>query len=326
MLPKKSFRLKFKGFYGDPKVTYDIFDNGQPLELEDLVLRSGSQDYDRCMIRDEFFTSLMKSGSPTLLVQDYRPVALYVNGEYFGLYYLREKIDNHFVARQLGTPSDSIDVLFQQYAEKGSAADYNRLMTFVANNDMTDESNYKHIADNFDLQGLIDYKIGEIYSGNTDVGNIRYARSSRSGVDNKWRFIFYDLDATWVGDKPDASYYLGTNMENPSYNAHNRLINRLLPNKTFRALFLERLSYHLTNTLSEEHTTAMLDSLVNVIRPEMELNCKRWPQLSYNTWEKNIESFRAKFATKPAKMLNDLRRYLSITSAEDEKYFKHLGY
>ena len=90
---KKSFCLKFKNRYGANEVSYDFFDQGEAVDLHDLVLRSGSQDYNRCMVRDEFFTSLMAAECPTLLVQPYRPVVLYINAEYFGLYYLRDKID-----------------------------------------------------------------------------------------------------------------------------------------------------------------------------------------------------------------------------------------
>lgn len=326
---KKSFRLKFRGRYGDAKVDYDFFDNGKRVDLKDLVLRSGSQDYNRCMIRDEFFTSLMKAESPGLLIQDYRPVALYVNAEYFGLYYLREKIDKHFVARKLKVPADSISIIVSKgYWEEGTVKDYNRLMGYVKSHDMATASNYEYVKRNVDLQGLIDYKLGEIFSGNTDVGNIRYVRSESSRSDRKWHFVFYDLDATWVGYKPEADFYLSTggSAAESLVTEHNILINRLLANKDFRALFLERLSHHLATTFSTGNTTAVFDALVARIRPEMKLNCGRWPQLSYNQWEKNLDEFKEKFADKPKIMLNDLRQYLRITDEENKKYFSKLGY
>lgn len=326
---KKSFRLKFRGVYGDSELDYDFFDNGETIGLKDLVLRSGSQDYNRCMLRDEFFTSLMKAQSPELLVQNYRPVALYINGEYFGLYYMREKIDKHFVARKLDIPNDSINIIMSKgYNEEGSKTAYNELIRYVSNHDMTSPENYDHIKRNVDLQGLIDYKLGEIYSGNTDVGNIRYVRSTSPESDRKWHFIFYDLDATWVGYKPAAEYYLsmgGTAAES-NVTAHNILINKLLENKDFRALFLQRLSHHLANTFSTANATTVFNELVEKIRPEMKLNCDRWPQLTYQQWERNINDFRKKFADKPRVMLNDLRKYLKITEEENKKYFSSLGY
>lgn len=326
---KKSFCLKFKGMYGNSRIEYDFFDNGNPIEVKDLVLRSGSQDYARCMVRDEFFTSLMKSQSPELLTQVYRPVALYINAEYFGLYYIREKIDKHFVSRQLNVPTDSINIIMSiGYNEEGPKDPYNQLMQYAASHDMTNKENYEYMKKNVDLLGLIDYKIGEIYSGNTDVGNIRYVRSTHPDSDKKWHFVFYDLDASWVGLKPPAAYYLSTGAGASPNNGehHNRIISRLLANPEFRDLFLQRLSHHLTHTISEKNATAVFDNLVAKIKPEMKRNCERWPQLSYETWEKNISEFRDKFKDKPKYVLDGVREYLHITDAEHKKYFAHLGY
>lgn len=326
-MPKKSFRLKFRNRYGDAAVEYDFFGNGQPVELQDIVIRSGSQDSERCMIRDEFFTSLMQKESPELLTQLYQPVALYINGEYFGLYFLREKIDSHFIARKLNWPTDSLNMIMSEgYNEIGSKDAYNHLIDYVMKHDMKNAENYNYIKNLVDLQGLIDYKLGEIYSGNSDVGNIRYVRSTSPGTDKKWHFIFYDLDATWVGDKPSAAYYLAIE-GNSSYTANqNKLINRLLPNKEFRELFLNRLSHHMKTTFNPKNSTAVFDELVEKIKPEMKKNCQRWDNLSYEEWERNIASFRKKFPEKPKVMLEDLRKYLKITDAENKKYFSNLGY
>lgn len=327
--PKKSFCLKFKGRYGNSRIDYDFFGNGESMELKDLVLRSGSQDYNRCMLRDEFFTSLMQSGSPTLLTQLYRPVALYINAEYFGLYYIREKIDKHFVSRKLDIPTDSINIIMSiGYNEEGPKVNYNHIMQYVGSHDMAVKENYEYMKNNVDLQGLIDYKIGVIYSGNTDVGNIRYARSTHPRSDKKWHFIFYDQDVAWVGLKPTAEYYLavGPGASPNNGNHHNKMINRLLANPEFRAMFLQRLSHHLTNTISEKNATAAFDRLVARIKPEMKRNCQRWPQLSYKTWEKNIDDFRAKFKDKPKVVLDGVRAYLKVTPEEEKKYFAHLGY
>lgn len=325
---KKSFRLKFMRCYGNSKVKYDFFGKGKPVELENLVLRSGSQDWNRCMLRDEFFTDLLKAESPSLLIQEYRPVALYINAEYFGLYYMREKINSDFVARKLGLPNDSINIIMSEgYNEEGSPIPYKDMIKFVYYNDMTKPENFEKMKNLVDFQGLIDYKLGEIYSGNTDVGNIRYVRSTAKESDKKWYFVFYDLDASWTANKT-ASYYLeaGTGGNESYVGKQNILINRLLKHPEFRTLFLERLSHHLSTTFSHENVTRVFDSLVEQIKPEMKQNCQRWPQLSYAIWEKNVEEFRAKFKDRPKIILDDLRNHLSITDEENKKYFSHLGF
>lgn len=327
--PKKSFRLKFRGQYGSNGIDYDFFGDGSPMELKDLVLRSGSQDYNRCMLRDEFFTSLMAPHSDALLIQKYRPIALYVNAEYFGMYYLREKIDKNFVARKLGIPNDSINIMMSiGYNEEGSKEPYQKLMHYVNSNDLSKKEHYDYIKNNVDLKGLIDYKLGEIYSGNSDVGNIRYVRSTHPKSDKKWHFVFYDLDASWVSDKCTPDYYLSTAGRDPGSEVarHNQMIHKLLTNPEFRDMFLERLAYHLGNTFSEKNSTAVFDNMVKQMKAEMVLNCERWNKLSYAGWEKNIADFRSRLKDRPKVMLDAIRAHLKVTDKENKKYFASLGY
>ena len=322
---KKSFRIKFRGEFGDAKVNYDFFGTGEPLEIEDLVLRSGSQDWYQYMLKDEFFTSLVQSGSKpeSLFTQMYRPVALYVNASYFGLYFIREKIDKNFVARKLNVPNDSIDVVM------GGSSAFMDLQNRILGMDITQKENFEYARRNIDLESLIDFKIGNIYSGKGDVGNTRHARSLHPDSDKKWHYVYYDIDVSWKADgSPSAEFYLSTQPgaivpEKAKYNA---LIEKMLKNKEFRQMFLSRLAYHLANTYSAKNATAHFDKFVAQIRPEMKLNCKRWPRLSYEKWENNIKEFRSRFAGRPAKVLNDVRRQLNVTPEENKKYFASLGY
>lgn len=321
---KKSFTVKFGNEYGASSYTYDYFDLGHPLELNDLVLRSGSQDWKHVMVRDEFFTSLMAEQCPTLLVQAYRPVVVYINGGYFGIYYIREKIDRHFVARHLGVTDKAVTVLMSKsYEEEGSNTDYNALLAYIRSHDLSKKECYDYVRDRVDLQGLIDHKLGEIYASNVDVGNVRYVRSQDPNADKKWYFVYYDIDLSWFGVSKPAAFYL-----KPQSNVteHNIMVYNLLRNKDFRQLFLERLSFHLHHTFSQQNTTAVFNGLVEKIKPEMERNCKRWPQLSFGQWQKNVEEFRNKFATRQKAILNDLRKELAITPDEEKRYFADLGY
>ncbi len=328
-LAKKSFKIRFRDTDGASHVTYDFFNKGKAVKLKKFILRSGSQDINGVMVRDEFFTSLMQPQSPTLLIQDYRPVALYINGEYFGLYYIREKIDNDFVARKLKTSDDNISILFTgKYLEEGSASDYHALMSFARSHDMTVKENYEHICSKFDVVGLIDFKLGQLYSSNVDIGNVRYVRSEDEKSDKKWYIVFYDLDLTWSQNRL-ADYYLRANgPENiGSPSLHNKLISLLLKNKEFRQLFLERLSMHLHTTFTTANTTAVFDNLISTIKPEMARNCERWPNvMRYSTWESNVEKFREKFKTRNQIILNSIRSEIGITAEEEKKYFSDLGY
>lgn len=326
-MAKKSFKLKFNNEFGPSHLTYDIYNEGEPMKMKNFVLRSGSQDGHGTMVRDEFFTSLMAAESPHLLVQRYRPVVLYINGGYFGVYYVREKIDRHFVANHLGVSNDSITILMSKaYNEEGSKTEYLSLLNYIRTHDLTQAEHYKYVSDRVDLEGLIDFKLGEIYAANFDVGNVRYVHSADPKGDRKWHFVYYDLDLTWAGHRP-AAYYLRESGRgcDPALAMHNVMISRLLANPDFRKLFLQRLSHHLHTTWQTKHATRVFDNLISTIRPEMQRNCQRWAsEMSYASWEKYVSSFREKFPTRSKLILDDIRQELSITPEEEKQYFSDL--
>ena len=326
-LAKKSFKIRFRDECGPAHLDYDLYNEGKVEEVKNFVLRSGSQDISGVMVRDEFFTSLMKQHSPTLLIQAYRPVALYINGEYFGLYYLREKIDKRFVARHLNVSTDSISIIMSgMYCEEGTKKDFTDLQTYASTHNLADKECYEYVKSRVDLTGLIDYKLGQMYSSNTDLGNVRYVLSKDPKGDQKWHIVFYDLDATWATNCTSSSYFLASG-DNRVKRIQNLLVQELLKNQEFRQLLLERLSLHMHKTFSTKNTTAVFDDLINTIKPEMQRNCQRWPAvLTYPRWENRVKEFREKFKERNKIMLNDLRQYLKVTEEEEKKYFSDLGY
>ena len=328
VLPKKSFYLKFNNRYGRDEVAYDFFGEGEAQDLRSIVLRSGSQDQDRCMIRDEFFTGLMAAECPHLLIQKYRPVALYINAEYQGLYFLREKVDKHFLARHLGGDADSTSCIMSVWnAEFGRDASWYNLLKFAIANDLKNPEAYRYVSERADLEGLIDWKLGQIFTGNTDIGNIRFVHSSDPAADGRWHFVYYDLDATWVTFGSPSKYLRcgGGSFASLSHNdKHNVLAGHLLENAAFRQLLLQRLSHHLRVTFHPSRTAKYFDELVARIRTEMKRDCNRWNYHTYAGWEKQIADFRAKLLTRPRGMLEDFRRDLHITPEEEQKYFKGL--
>lgn len=322
-LPKKSFSLKFDPTYGPSSVKYDFFGDGQPLELEDIVIRCGSDDQVGVMMRDEFFTSLMQAESPTILTQLYRPVAMYINGEYWGLYYLREKIDRHFVGRKLGVSDDSVSILRAQVPELGTKDEFYALHEYLASHDCKSAETYKYMDEHVSLTSLIDGKIGRLYCGDTDIYNVRQVKAKDKDGDQKWYWIFYDVDNAWFVFKSPAFYLRinsGYNGSQPTAFC-NTIIDRMLANPQFRDLFLQRLSHHMKHTFSIDNLHKRFDALTETIRPEMKRNCERWPDImSYDSWEGRVKSFREKFDERGKTMLDGIKQEIGITAEECKKY------
>lgn len=316
--PKKSFNIKFKDTFGKSTLDYDLYNKGKKGEWHAFVLRSGSQDDKHVMLRDEFFTSLMTEKSPTLLAQDYRPVALYLNGNYFGLYYIREKINKHFVADHLKVNPETVTLIEAMNAVKeGNIQEYSELKSYITSHDMRDKTAFEYAKKHIDFTNLIDYKLGEFYTGNCDTGNIRYCKSSDPSCNQKWHWIYYDLDWGFYYNTP-LSFYV---REGGSKGFLNVFSNRLLRNPEFRDLFLQRWAFHLKNTFSEENALKVVNNLANTINEEMKRNCKRWPEMSYEKWQKNMEEFRGRIKARPAIMHANVLSELNVTEAEKVKYF-----
>ncbi len=293
---KKSFQLKFKAKYGSSKLHYKMFDNLDLDEFDSLVLRSGSQamlSY-RCFINDELVTSLASSGGamPDVLVQAYRPCNLYINGEYFGVYFIREKIDDDFVAAHYDVSPESVTVINWVKDIKYGTDDqgWGELFEYAYKTDLSNNEAYHKVADQLSLESLIDVYLMRLWASDRDSGNIRAFRSTEG--DGKWRFILFDCDISFEnGTQTGEANYL---FANSNYSRMHGLIRSLLKNSEFRALFLERLEQHCTDTFSEEKAVARIDAIVSEIAHDMQYNIERWPQYhkSVSAWQYNISAMK----------------------------------
>lgn len=298
---KKSYQLTFSTKYGPSKLRYKVFDNLDIDSFNSLVLRSGSQDNESTMMRDEFVSSLFVSEGivNNVLVQAYKPVNLYVDGEYRGIYYIREHIDENMIASHCDCDPEQVTLLEQGTEVKcgTEGSQWRQMWSFLKNNGPIDEEDYQYLSSVVDLESVADYYIIQIWCANHDLDNVREFKVA----DGKWKYVLYDLDLTMTS-KADNSvkYAIGTfNTGLPRLNA---LVYRLLENKDFQLLFYERLKLLTSTVLSEEYACAHLDSMAAMLDHDMKYNCSRWHgrdtsgKVSYRTytgWQESVEYLRA---------------------------------
>ena len=330
---KKSYEIKFKKKYGDAHLKYPVFDTVDSSSFESLVLRTGSQDefaanYDegsegRTLIRDIVGTALM--GEYTNVdVQAYKPVAMYVNGKYWGLYFIREKVDEHFISNHynIKTTDKDTDILrIDGEVKTGTNTNYREMMSFINNNSLSNSSNYKKIKEQIDIENLCDFWFAEIWANNYDIVNTRYFRNKN--IDNgKWKFIFYDLDSGFYHETGYGFNYY-TRPQGIGYgNFSTALLRNLMKSSEFKKTFLERMSYNLKNTWSAKNWEKKVDDVVKEIgKVEMKRNLERWGNMSYSNWEKHVKDLR-EFARKRNKaVIQDAKSYFNLSESEVKKYF-----
>jgi hypothetical protein len=200
--PQHSFRLSFAhGALGEDPIQYPLIpDRPNRLNYSDIYLRNGSNQYLQLPYKDASQVNMMSQGTGNYY-SAYRPVSVYINGNYFGVYELREKFNKEYFTEHDQANSDSIELLSLSYfynlvlrSIEGDVANfwssYNNFNSLSEGNE-----NYFEEADQyFDLKHYTDYIIGESWMGNRDWpgNNIKIYRSDKTN--NRWRFALIDLE------------------------------------------------------------------------------------------------------------------------------------
>ena len=311
-LPKKSFKVNFRGRYGQSELHYPVFGAGAPEIYDSLCIRAG-QDYPNAIIREELFTSLSLDMGEHVVTQRSKYCILYVNGKYYGIYSLKEAFTELFYAQNHGVSAESVTI---EQAPVGTDSEIYALTKYCYSHDMALPEHYDYVASQVDIDSLIDWIIIESYCTNGDVQqNLRYFRSTENG--NRWQLAFYDLD--WAFFYHNAFLH----MFGPTQDwQHMGLTRNLIRNETFRQQFLERLSFHMANTLSDEHVLARIDELETLLLPEVERERARWGS-SVSSWQTCVNGLRAFITDNDhlGSLVDQLRIYIGLTDTEAETYF-----
>ncbi len=318
-IAKKSYALKFSKKYGPSTLNYKVFDNRDAVSYDTLVVRSGSQDSVGSMIRDELATSLMDDYG-TVDVQAYKAVVLYINGEYWGVYFLREKVNEEFVSHHYDVPEEGTNIVrIDNNVSAGSASNYNSLVNYVRNHDLSVDSNYQYVASKLDIDNFIDYWVGELFTTNNDIVNTRFFNNPK--VDNgKIKMIFYDFDYAFYNYSRNYQNWMLDPNGMGEHHFNNVILRGLFQNSTFKQHFLERLSYGMKNVWSNENVMSRYQELVDLIKPEMQRNQKRWG-MTYQEWQDNCEELKNYLEKRRSYLVNHAKSYFHLSSEEVKKYF-----
>ena len=320
-LKKKSFSVRFRARYGTAQLEYPLFDDSPVTSFDSLVLRCGSEDAGRAFFRDELLTSLTADAMPQVLCQRYRPVNLFIDGEYFGLYYIRERISDGFAASYLGGKAEDVDMVYGwTKLDYGDREDWIELMRYCKQHDLSIQENFDYVAGQLCLESFMDYYIARAYSGDRDYANIRHVRSR--GGDGLWRVVNFDLD--WgFGTQPAALHQMiGTVSETAALNTV--VINALLENAQFRGQMLERLAWHLGNTYAPERVLARIDAMEAEVAHDIRYNHERW-HIAYQSWQEQVQFLRdfvlSEENNRVADMVQSARRAFRLSDEETARYF-----
>ena len=325
--PQKSMGIYLRKEYGLQEVTYPFFKEGDTTTYSSFVLRNAGEDPKRVRIQDTALTYALK-GQMDIDIQDYRAVVVYINGKYYGLYNMREKLNGDYVESVYGIDKDNFDLIKYGVAQNGTNTEFKKLVNYVKTHNCVKTDVYEYLKTQIDIQELCNYMVAITFYANTDAGNIRYWKSDAG----KWRFMLYDLDWSLYYSTVRMSYPFIYGNYSPVVTYDGRvmtLTRNLYKNKEFKDLYLKTLAYHLKNTFKPERMNSIIDTLASEIENEMPYHIKRWgnsyPTLnSMSRWQSNLKGFKNSIKKRYNAVLGRLKSDFNLSNAEYKKYFGDL--
>lgn len=258
-------------------------------------------------IRDAYLMSLSQVGNLELDERSAEFGVVYINGQYWGVYDYREKVDDwHFTDFYYNQGKYDIDFLKTwggTWAEYGDATDWNALRNFITTNDMTDQTNYDYVKTQLNVLSLIDYFAINTWAVCADWLNWNTAwwkGNSEFGEAQKWRYTLWDMDASFghyvnytgvPNTGPTADPCFGEQLNNPGGQGHTDIMSELLNNDEFFNTYINRYADLQNSTFSCDFAIQHLDSLIAIIAPEMQRQIDRWGG-NYAQWEANVQEIR----------------------------------
>jgi hypothetical protein len=280
--PQKSLALYARREYGKGSFDYKVFKDKPIEKFEALVLRNGGNDWGQAMMRDGLTSTLVRDMD--IDRQAYQPAVIYLNGEYWGIQDIREKINSNYLSENHFVNPDNINLLVSNASVlEGTNAGYNQMTTFLNINTLESSQNYLQVKNKIDINNYIQYQLTQIYIDNRDWpgNNIKFWNSNDPG--SLWRWIMYDTDFGF-GYKGSTAYSFNTldyALIPDSPSGANRawatlLFRRMVTNTGFRNEFVNQYADRINRNFSAERVSFVIDSIINIYQPEMGDHLTRW--------------------------------------------------
>ena len=304
----KSLRIYFKGINNqdsglESDLNYDIFGGaakdqwGQAItSFSRIMIRNSGNDCATSYIRDAFMQSTAAGLNVDIMAT--ASTLVFINGEFWGVYNVRERYSPEYVESHYGVNKDNVAVIESDYSQvhtntnadfvlssgvEGDQDHFNEMVQYMRDHNLADQEHYDYVASRMDIDSFIDMWVVRLYFNARDwpENNIKVWRNKNpddpSGFDTKWHFTLLDLDM-------GLSFYdFTTERENffwafDSSSVCGTMMRALMKNEGFKQQFILRYYDVVNNHMTPEYLNAMFDELYAERDPLMTLQAGRWPE------------------------------------------------
>ena len=282
--PVKSMNIYAHKRFGEKQFKNEFFPDQKPglKKFKSLVLRNGGNDFEYLYLRDALAQRVMGMNTDIDWAA-WKPVIVYVNGEYYGMLNLRERTEEDNIYANYDGLED-ID-LFENWdnLKEGDDVELKKFKAFynVSGHTMAEYENW------MDCREFTNMMIMNMYNINLDFpgGNIVMWRPRTA--DGRWRWIAKDVDYSFgYGAKVSGhipydynivEWYYNQNYDKNHYNfynwansdTHTKLFRHLMEDVSFRNQFMELYAIYTGDFLNETAVRNELDPMYDKIKSEL---------------------------------------------------------
>ena len=296
---KDTFDLDFfETYYYPQSITLNSGGNQLITQFPDYMMTQ--------MVRDLDFATML-----------FEPYVLFLNGEYWGFYWLSEKYDEEYLSYYYQVQPENLIIIKNGAVEVGKEKDlmsYKSMRYFLSRNDMSIDLNYEKACQMIDIDSFIDYYATMIYiarcgdwpQGNVALWRTREIYDGDLYSDGKWRWMLFDCNSTSMLDVFDCvgePYFTSCNTltyhDTLTYvKDSDVLFHSLWSNQSFQEAFIQKLIYIGENCFPAEKMDVFIQNYVDTMTPVLE---KSWARFygsennQYDTFCETMESHRSFF-------------------------------
>ncbi len=288
-IQQKCMKIYARNEYGKKRFKHKFFESITDTSFKHLVLKPLTATWFRAGVNDHICNQIASQLNLETLAS--RPVAFYLNGEYWGIYFIHEKPDERYLETHCHVDIENVNLIESWWGEceAGTNDSFLELYDYIYNNDFADPEAYTYVASRIDIDNFIDYQIFEIFTANLDwpANNMRCWQEG----DGRWRWIFFDGDIALIKKEFDA--FANATYDGPqAYPSNSRatlFLRKLIQNETFEAAFINRFNQLLHSALAHESTKPFTDNALETLKGEMPNQVARFgnPE-SAELWEGHV--------------------------------------
>lgn len=267
-------------------------------------------------IRDAYCHDISQEAHLALDERSYEACILYCNGQYWGVYEIREKVDDHdFTDYYYDQDANNLQFLktwggtWSEYGGTQAQTDWNNFVAFVNANNMTVAANWAYVDSVYNWKSLCDYIILNSICVTSDWLNWNTAwwrGLDTAGDKKKWRYALWDNDATFghyinytgIPDTgPNADPCNPETLPDPGGQGHIPIVNKLMTNPIFKQYYINRFADLMNTTFSCDSMLTLLDTMIAHIAPEMPGQVAKWGG-TMAAWQANVTTLRNYISTR----------------------------